>query len=204
MAIPDLLWACPACGQDRGLAAQGRRCRCTRCGTAFTRGPGAAIRADAPDGSRTVLRPVDWLSRLPDPQSLTWERAGDGGVIRASRVSTRWVTGSDPVFNEHEYLNRIEIWGEPTPGRLELRTDRLVWSPATASSEAWPLGSLTAVQASSRALQLNRAPAPLVEVRFQDDSIFLWERLLHAALRDLYRRTGRGEIVEFQPRIVTA
>lgn len=204
MAIPDLLWACPACGQDRGLDAEGRACRCIRCGTAFRRGRGAAIMANAPDGSRTVLRPAEWLARLPDPQSLVRETRGDGDAIRTSRVSTRRVTGSERVFDEHGYLNRIEIWGEPEPGRLELRSDRLVWSPEKASPEEWTLGSLTAVQASSRAVQLNRAPVPPVEVRFHDDSVFLWERLLHAALRDHYARTGRREIVEFQPRIVTA
>lgn len=112
--------------------------------------------------------------------------------------------GFERVFGEHGYLNRVEVWGEPTAGRLELWAGRLVWSPDQGDSEAWPLDSLTAVQASSRAIQLNRARAPLVEVRFDDDSIFLWERLLHAALREFYGRTGRGEIVEFQPRIVTA
>jgi hypothetical protein len=204
VAIPDLLWACPACGEDRGLAARGRACRCTRCGTAFRRGPGAAIRADGPDGSTTVLQPAEWLARLPEPRSLVRQRDGEGGTIRAARASTRRVSGSDAVFDEHGYLNRIELWGEPAPGRLELRPDQLVWSPDDGASEAWPLGELTAVQASSRAVQLNRAGALLVEVRFDDDSVFLWERLLHAALRDFYGRMGRGEIVEFQPRIVTA
>lgn len=204
MAIPDLLWACPACGRDRGLGPDRRGYRCTGCGTAFSRGQGAAIQADAPDGSSTALRPVEWLARLPDPQSLVRERAGGGGEIRAARASARWVTGFDPVSGEHGYLNRIEVWGQPTPGRLELRSDRLVWDPAEKSADTWPLGSLTAVQASSRAVQLNRSGAPLVELRFHDDSIFLWERLLHAALRDFYGRTGRGDIVEFQPRIVTA
>lgn len=203
MAIPDLLWACPACGQDRGLVPEGRAYRCSRCATAFRRGRGATIRADAPDGSRTVLRPVEWLARLPDPRSLLRDRAGEGDVIRSSRASGRRVTGFDPIYGEHGYLNRIEIWGDPVPGRLELRPDRLVWTPDTGRPEQWPLGSLTAVQTSSRAVQLNRAGGPLVELRFHDDSVFLWERLLHAALQDLYVRTNRGRIVEFQPRIVT-
>lgn len=124
-------------------------------------------------------------------------------MIRTSRASGRRVTGFDPIYGEHGYLNRIEIWGDPVPGRLELRSDRLVWTPDTGRPEQWPLGTLTAVQTSSRAVQLNQAGGPLVEVRFHDDSVFLWERLLHAALQDLYVRTNRGRIVEFQPRIVT-
>lgn len=204
MAIPDLLWACPACGLDRGLEPERKGYRCSRCGTVFRRGRGAAIRADAPDGSRTVLRPADWLARLPEPQAFVQQRLGEGNEIRAARASMRRGVGFERVFGEHGYLNRVEVWGEPTAGRLELWAGRLVWSPDQGDSEAWPLDSLTAVQASSRAIQLNRARAPLVEARFDDDSIFLWERLLHAALREFYGRTGRGEIVEFQPRIVTA
>ena len=67
----------------------------------------------------------------------------------------------------------------------------------------WPFEALKAVQASSKTLQVRGGEHPLASFAFRDDSSFLWERLLAVALDRFYRRTGRGEIVEMQPRIVT-
>ncbi|MFW6205769.1 MAG: hypothetical protein ACOC5I_00890, partial [Gemmatimonadota bacterium] len=141
--------------------------------------------------------------RLPDPETLVNQHDRDSDLIRVARVRTRRVTGSDTVHGEDGYLNRIELWGDEATGRLELRADRLVYEGDDGERAEWPLESVTAVQASSSTLQINRRRLPLVSFRFEDDSIYLWEELLHAALRAFYRRTGRGEIVEFQPRVVT-
>lgn len=204
MAISDLLWACPECGQDRGLEPHKPGFRCRACGTLYRRGKGASIVARRPNGSEVVRQPADWLDRLPDLQTIV--RQGDSGdeVVRAARVRAARATGTDTVHGETGYLNRIEIWGEESPGTLQVRPDRLVFvADAARTPEEWPLDTVTAVQASSSTLQINRRGAALVSFRFLDDSIFLWEELLHAVLRDFYRRTGRGEILEFQPRVVT-
>ena len=140
---------------------------------------------------------------LPDPETIVAQGDTANHVIRSADVQVSRVTGFDTVRDADGYLNRIELWGEEAPASLELRKDRLVLAPEEGGPVTWPLESLTAVQASSSSLQLNRRGEPLVSFRFTDDSIFLWEHLLHAALRDFYRRTGRGEILEFQPRIVT-
>lgn len=125
-------------------------------------------------------------------------------MIRSARVRAARVTGTDAVHGETGYLNCIEIWGEESPGTLQVHPDRLVLvADAARSPEEWLLDTVTAVQASSSTLQINRREAAPVSLRFLDDSIFLWEELVHAVLRDFYRRTGRGEIVEFQPRVVT-
>ena len=140
---------------------------------------------------------------LPDPETLVAQADTADQEIRSADVRVSRVTGFDTVRDAERYLNRIELWGEEAPASLELRRDRLVLVPEEGEPVAWPLESLTAVQASSSSLQLNRRDEPLVSLRFSDDSVYLWEELLHAALRDFYRRTGRGEILEFQPRIVT-
>ncbi len=203
MAIPDFLWACPECGEDRGLIRDRTGFRCRTCATRFRRVQGASIRAERPDGSSVIRRPREWLARLPEPADLLRERADDQ-PLRSARVTTRWVTGTDTVRGREGYLNRIELWGDEEQGTLEIRPDSLVYAPDGETPIRWPLQSIVAVQASSSSLQINRSDEPLVAFRFTDDSIRLWEELLHAALRDFYGRTGRGEIVEFQPRITTA
>ena len=207
MAISDLLWACPTCGEDRGL--QNPDCLCSACGTRFLRGPAATIRAVDPGGVETTRSAAEWIERLPGLETLL-----DADPIRAANVRIRAVTGDKAVYGEAGYLNRAELFGDPEPGLLTLRKDRLVVArggsgeepgnePGEASPEEWPLEALTAVQASSSSLQVKRAGKALVSFRFPDDAIYLWENLLREAVRVFYRESGRGEILEFQPRIVT-
>ena len=237
MALTDLLWACPVCGRDRGLQADGRRAfACDGCHTTFRRDRDARIRATRADGSTEVASAAAWVDRLPALDSLmprpeeaaAAAGAGEAGAtVRTARVRSRQATKTDVVRGDSGYLNRIEIFDRDAPGRLELTTDALVYRPGAAGSEGpdgshgsdpavgpdagenveaartWGLGQLTAVQASSRTLQIKVRDRPLVSFRFEDDSVFLWELLLQEVLRRYYRRAGRGEIAEFQPRIVT-
>lgn len=69
--------------------------------------------------------------------------------------------------------------------------------------EEWPLLDIRAVQTSSSSLQISPQGGGVVQFRFQGDSPRRWEDLLRRTLREAYRRAGRGEILEFQPRIVT-
>ena len=228
MSLNDLLWACPACGLDKGLApdpAGGRRTArhdvvCRGCGAGFDRVDGAMIRA-APAGHALdgppVRSPAAWVAALPAPASYL-EGRQDGEVVReasveASRVvAEKVIRGAAP--GRGDYLNRIETYGDPEPGRLELTPTALTWSPETAPQAAgegpqregpvrWSLDDLRAVQASSRSLQVAAAGHPLTSFRFFDDAVFFWELLIQEALRARYRAAGRGEITEFQPRITT-
>lgn len=206
MALPDLLWACPVCGRDRGLRADGRRAfTCDGCRTTFRRDRAARIRATRADGSTEVASAAAWVDRMPALDSLI---PGPGErTVRTARVRSRRVTKTDVVRGASGYLNRVEIFDRDEPGRLELTTDGLVYRPdadeKVDATRTWGLDELTAVQASSRTLQIKVRDRPLVSFRFEDDSVFLWELLLQEVLRRHYRRAGRGEIAEFQPRIVT-
>lgn len=203
MAIPDLLWACPSCGRDRGLREKAGRC--TACRTRFERVDGALIRATTPDGATTTLDAAAWILRLPSPHDLLEAAAREQGssTVRTARVSARHVTGEQPVRARGRYLNRREVYGPEHEGTLELALDRAIFRREGEDPAEWRFDALTAVQASSRSLQLKSARLPLVSFRFLDDSSFLWERLVTAAVRRFYRETGRGEIIELQPRIVT-
>lgn len=198
MGVADLLWACPECGAPGGIGPNGT----CRCGVAFRRGKGASIEARLPDGRTIIRKPAEWLDRLPDPATLLERGEGEGEPLRRARVVARETTGSAPIRSGRRFLNRIEQYGPETEGTLEIQPDRLVYRPEGKPPREWPLETLTAVQTSSRTLQVNVRNQPLVSFRFSDDSLFLWELLLNAALRSFYQRTGRGEIAEFQPRIV--
>lgn len=202
MGIPSLLWACPLCGEDRGLEEVGGETVCRACGARYRRVQGANIRVERPDAGSEVHTPAEWLDRLPTPEEIL-QASGEGQPVRTAAAGVAEVTGEEVVRVAGEYLNRVEVWGEERPGSVELWPDRLVVTLEDDASSVWPLDSLTAVQTSSRTLQLKRRHHPLTSFRFLHDASFLWERLLHAALRDLYGRTGRGEIAEFQPRITT-
>lgn len=204
MPISDLFWGCPACGQGHGLTGDPPVCRA--CQTRFLPGPNATIRAVTPDGTQTTRSAPDWLNGLPDPASFL---AND--PVRTARVSIRTAVDEKKIFGAGGYLNRVEVVGEEVQGMLRLEHDRLLVTrdaggeeqESEEDPEVWPLDTITAVQTSSRSLQLKRRDRPLVAFRFHQDAVFFWERLLRAALRDFYGRTGRGEIREFQPRIET-
>jgi hypothetical protein len=206
MALSDLLWACPICGEP-GTVDAGGRCHC---GVTFTRARGARIQARMPDGATVDRTAAEWIDLLPDP--ATRLEAGEGGadsapsprIVRRARVVAREATGTTIVRGEGgAYLNRVEVYGPRRTGTLELGQERLIFRPEGQEPLEWPLDALSALQASSSTLQLKDRRRPLVSFRFLDDSIYLWESLIQAALRAHYRRTGRGEIVEFQPRIVS-
>ena len=89
--------------------------------------------------------------------------------------------------------------------------DRLSFLPEPASNPGdsggseevtWLFLDIRAVQTSSSSLQFSPASGGLVEFRFESDSPFRWEHLLHRGLRRAYAAAGLGTIVEFQPRIV--
>lgn len=202
MPLTDLLWACPRCGTDRGLRPAGRHdFACASCGTRYRRDRAARIRATDPDGQVVVRDAGEWVDRLPDVDALV-ERAGEG-VVRSARVEARHATETDVVRDGSDYLNRVEVFGPVEAGRLALDRDALSLASDRGPETRWGLERLTAVQASSTTLQVKVRQTPLVSFRFLDDSVFLWDLLLQAALRRFYHRTGRGGIVEFQPRIET-
>ena len=100
------------------------------------------------------------------------------------------------------FVGRVERLGSPRPGTLRLTCDALEFAPASGPVRRWPLAEISAVQASSGTLQVKPRRQPLAAFRFPEGSVRLWEELLREALRRFYRSAGRGEIMEFQPRIV--
>lgn len=217
--INDLLWACPNCGSDAAFLRSRRRESCGNCGTLFRRGGGSTIESIATDGSTTVRKPAEWTALMP-PLPLPWktnlgqgasDSSGDRGEQLSSqppphieaRVIARFAIGERQVFRRGEFLGSIELLAPKMKGRLELTEDSLAFHGIDSALHRWPLEHITAVQPSSNTLQIKlRAERP-VSFKFADQSPRLWENLLQETLRDYYAANAEGEIIEFQPRIVT-
>lgn len=203
MAIGDLLWACPRCGREGGLARVSRREHaCAGCGTRYRRAEGASIEAIGPDGGRTTCSAAAWIDALPE---LGEERflAGEAAEIHAEPAVARFAAARSIIRQRGLFLNRVETFGPRMQGRLALRADRLVFEGETERPIAWRVDAITAVQAASRDLQVKARGCDLVMFRFPQGSARFWEELLTRWLRRHYHAEGRGAIVEFQPRIST-
>jgi len=222
MPIRDLLWACPLCGAVGGLRADGKLERCRGCATLFRRGTRSIIEAVAPDGSVDRRPAAAWAARLPaeppplepggsagppsTPGAAAASEAETGGagerVRRRDRALARFAQGDEPIRRGRAFLGFMERLGPARPGVLTLTDDRLLLRLDDGEEHRWPLERLAALQASSATIQVRPRGEPIVSFAFPDTSARLWEESLAGALRRKWRSLGRGEIAEFQPRIV--
>lgn len=210
MPLNHFLYRCPRCGADP-LAGEGDRAWCGACGCRFERGEeGGLIEVRDADGNRWQVP-----GRLLGAAVAVWGGAGTRAFGAGDRlfyegeVEMRKASAERPVWHRGELLGFAEALGPPVSGHLRLTDDSLRFRAGGeggrgAGEEQWPLLEIRAVQTSSRALQVvpggNRG---VLHFEFPQDSPRRWEELLHLALRRVYRKAGLGEIVEFQPRIVT-
>jgi hypothetical protein len=216
MPIRDLLWACPICGAVGGLRADGKVERCGRCTTMFRRGARSTIEAVAPDGTMDRRPATEWAAHLPaDPLPIEPDgptgptvpngaEAGRAGerVRRRDRALARFALGDEPIRRGRAFLGYMERLGPPRPGLLTLTDDRLLLRLDDGQEHHWALERLAALQASSATIQVRPRGEAIVSFSFPETSVRLWEESIAAALRRKWRSLGRGEIAEFQPRIV--
>lgn len=194
MAIRDLLYACVECGREGGLRPAENGEVCDRCSTRYTRVKGALIRCEAPGKPAETRHPAQWVDLLAQGRE-------DASTAREQPVILRVASYSRPLHVYGEYLGRVEQFGPPVEGTIELADDTLIFR-SNAGTERWPLIELTAVQPSSTALQVKVRQGPILSMKFPNGSALFWEERLQACLQACYTRLGRGTIVEFQPRIL--
>lgn len=195
MAIRDLLWACPACGEPNGLVPAGRGEACRKCGARVRRGPAATIIVEAP-GQPSVARPAwAWCDALPQLDA-------NGPINLRGSAILREAEDAWPLKEGSRLLGFVERFGEKIQGTVTLDAQAVRFAPDDGGPErVWPLLDVTAVQPASSALQLKVAGQHVVTLRFIDSSVRLWEQRIQEGLRRAFRAAGRGDIVEFQPRV---
>ncbi|NNM04498.1 MAG: hypothetical protein HKO65_05295 [Gemmatimonadetes bacterium] len=218
MPLTYLLYRCPRCGNDP-LEGSKDEANCPACGLAFARGgEGGLIRILDPSGEawevpghRLASEVQGWTEKR-----LAEDRPGDA-IIHSAVVRVRQSGPESPVHWGGGLLGFAEAMGEAVGGMLLLSREALTFDsgkkagphpgnpsgPGPTGRKTWPLLDIRAVQTSSSTLQFSPADGGLVEFKFPEDSPFRWETLLRGTLKRVYRAEGLGEIVEFQPRIVT-
>ena len=211
MAIRDLLWACPLCSAVGAIAPARRGEACAACGAVFRRGKRSLIEVRRPDGVVESRSATDWAARLPaEPPGPGGEgaaAAGEGGAARLwreARVLARFALGDEAIRRGSVFLGTMERLGPARAGTLALTDADLELRLDDGEQRRWTLDELSALQASSSTVQIRPRGQPLVSLAFPVSSARLWEESIAAALRTRWRSLGRGEIVEFQPRIVAA
>jgi hypothetical protein len=90
--------------------------------------------------------------------------------------------------------------GPPRSGTLRLDNGILRFEGEGGPVD-WRLEAITAIQPTSASLQIKAKGETVASIRFPSASVRLWEDVLHSRIRQAWREAGRGEIVEFQPRI---
>lgn len=198
MAIRDLFWCCPACGRTASLRSRKNGDVCGTCGAELSRAEGADIALRTPHGDVTTRTATAWMDILP-PLS---ERV-ESGPVGPERAVLRLALPARPVLRNGRLLGFGERFGPRRRGTITLGEESLRFTAANGELLEYPLDAITALQPSSTALQINARDRPVASIRFLDRSVRLWEAIIQERLRELFRRRGAGEIVEFQPRICT-
>lgn len=187
--IRDIVWACVVCGLENGLTGEGK---CRQCGAEYRRGRGAHVVVKRATGQEAEYSPVEITKLLPAP-----------GATGSAHCTVRDSAGDHAYYAHGRYLGRIEKLGPPRAGTLTLSAERLRFDALQGESFDIPLLDITAIQPSSHALQLKTRGRPVFSIKFTDSSPKLWEERLQNAISAEYARAGRGDVVEFQPRICT-
>jgi hypothetical protein len=198
MALRDLMWGCPLCGREGRLRSRLRTTHCEACGATFRRGEGATIVGRPAGGVEEVGSAAAWLDRTPAAAPPAPDHS-----LGPERAFLRLAEAPIAVRPHGDFVGWGERFGPKRHGLASLTPTDLVFRQGDGTTHRWPLDRITAVQPTGNSLQVKVRDQPVAYFRFFESSVRRWEHWIHHRLRHLHRQAGRGEIVEFQPRIST-
>ncbi len=202
MPLTHLLYRCPSCGHDP-LEGRKDRAWCSSCGATFARGgQGGLIRVHEATGGDREERGTVLAARVDGKAPA--EASGMDPALRRARVRVKRSGREGAVRYGGALLGFAEEVEDAGEGVLELSDGTLILRSARGGGtplNQWALLDIRSVVTSSSAVQISPSTGGLIHFRFLDDSPRRWEELLHRSIRDAFRREGRGEILEFLPRI---
>lgn len=202
MALTDLCYRCPACGRDP-MRGKGDRAWCLGCGTRIARRRGRLFVTNKSQESHEINACKLVLDIDLHEEYIRGTFRPDVDFRRSARALVSWRTEERAIRYKGVLRGFAETMGDPTPGTVSARRDEVRIETPVTGREAWSYLELGALQASSSSLQLSLAGGRFVQFQFAGDSPRRWEEMLRALVRDAHRRAGRGQVLEFQPRIET-
>jgi hypothetical protein len=198
MALVDFLYRCPFCGHDP-MQGRGDLAQCPSCSRRYEPvGVGTRIRVTEEGGEPTLELPARALSARLHELGGPLTRALDSKdrLFHSSEAQGRFSVGETAVRFQGRLMGYFERLSSPVRGELVLDGSTLEFG-----GREWPLLDLRSLQAVSSALQITSRDGSLAHFRFIHDSPRRWEELLRAAVQETWSAAGRGQVVEFQPRI---
>ena len=186
------------------MEGKGDRAWCPGCGMRIARRRGRLLVTDE-------LRETHEITAYKLVQDIDLHETYIQGTFRpdadfrhSARALVSWREEERAIWYRGVLRGFAETMGDPAPGTVSARRDEVRIETSATGREAWGYLELGALQASSSSLQLSLPGDRFVQLRFAGDSPRRWEEMLRALVRDAHRRAGRGEVLEFQPRIETS
>lgn len=201
MPLRHVLYRCPRCGNDPTVG-QGDEARCRACRATFARAH-RGIHVSTPDSEsvETVATLVAQIREYGGP--VTAATNPDGSLFYGADAVYQGLLAEEPLSKGAQLLGYVEKTGPPREGLLEVTDQELSFRGVGVHELRWPLRDISALQVSTRSLQIGIRYLGTVQFTLATASTFRWEELLQHLLRETWRRAGLGEITEFQPQITT-
>lgn len=196
MGLHHFLYRCPLCGH-LPMAKQGFQATCTACARTFEQGEEGRVRILDPEGGVKEMAAAQLAKRLEALGPFSEDEAEE---LEAA-VIARYTKSEEPIRYRQRLLGFMERQGTRLPGILRISGSRLEFRRSAGEADSWNLLDISALQASSSSIQISPRTGGVITFRFSDSSCRRWEEVIKAHLRAAWRDAGRGEIVEFQPRI---
>jgi hypothetical protein len=198
MPLVDLIYRCPLCGADAMREENDRVASCRSCARVYEHVPERGrIRVEGQDGS---VQEVDLDDLVAGTARADVSGATDPAPVSVDAVA-RVAREEEAVIHRKSLIGFVESRGPALSGRLTLHPDRIDFQPDAGADRTWALLDVRAVQTASASVQISPLAGGVVTFRILGDSPRRWEELIRTRLREAWRAAGRGEILEFQPRI---
>ena len=182
------------------MEGKGDRASCPSCGSSYRRrARGVEERGSGERTLHSVAALVEAIQRHGG--ALTAAGGPDGPLAYEAAALFHGFVREEAVQDERgRLLGFVERPGEGRLGSLRL-DDKTLSFQSDSERHVWALEDITALQVSTRSLQVGVRHRGTLQLTLTLDSTYRWEALLQHVIRRRWNEEGWGEITEFQPRI---
>ena len=187
------------------MDGEGDTALCPGCGAGIERRRGRLLMTVAGNDKRQEITAAELCRKMDEHGGpMTRATGEDGTLAYSARALISWRVREQAVWHRGLLLGFAESMGPEAAGSIAVDRKTVSIDDGGRGRGSWRHLDLGAVQAASSSLQLSLPGDRFVQLRFLGDSPRRWETLMRRLISDAWERAGRGRVVEFQPRIVTA